>query len=235
MIHTAGVPGRSRPGTPVALLLAGLLGGLCCLWPGPLRADDLQGALDRGGFPAAERRQIEQLFDQAGQAGIPEGMLLPRLQEGVAKSASATALLAALERERSLLVQARELLQGTEGGEMQLSDPASWARTANLLNGGVPPEAVRLLVQAATPRPAEYRPASYLYVALLQWGLEAQPALALVREALRSTLPGRDFPALVDLLAEGRRRRVPLEQTLEQLARELPRARGLQDLRRRLY
>ena len=49
--------------------------------------------------------------------------------------------------------------------------------------------------EAAALRPAEYRPASYLYVALLQWGVEAQPALGLVREALRSTLPGRDFPA----------------------------------------
>jgi hypothetical protein len=217
------------------VLLACLLGGLSFLSPQSLRADDLKGALDRGGFQNGERRQIEELFDQASAQGIPEGILLPRLQEGVAKAATAERLLAALARERDLLLQARELLLGTEGGAQQMEDPASWARTANLLNIGLPAEQLGVLILASAPRPADYRPASYLYVALLQWGIGPEAALALVRAALSSSLPGRDFPGLVDLLTEGRMRRIPVEQTLEQLARELPRAAGLQALRRRLY
>lgn len=230
---TQGVP---RRGTPVSfLLLACLLGGLRCLGPAALAADELSGALDRGRFPDSERRQIQEFFGQAAGAGIPEQMLLPRLQEAVAKAAPADRLLAALERERAFLVQARELLLSTEGGAAQLADPASWARTANLLNSGLPRQQVAALVRASARRPAEYRPATYLHVALLDWGLSAEAALPLVEAVLASPLAGRDFPAILDLLADGRARRLPLGQTLQRLAEELPRARSLQDLRRRLY
>lgn len=226
MNRILGVP---RRGTPALFLL------LALLRPLPVAAEDLASALDRGRYQGPERSRIEEFFAQSAAMGVPGEALLPRVQEAAAKSAPAGRLLSVLERERSLLLQARDLLQATQDGAAQLADPASWSRTANLLNSGLTPREVSALVRACGRRPAEYRPASYLYVALLDWGLPAEAALALVDDVLDSSLPGPDFPGIVDLLAEGRRRRLPLEQSLERLRTELPRTRGLADLRRRLY
>lgn len=228
-----GVPPRGAPA--FFLILACLFGGFVCLGTPRAAADDLKGPLDRGGFQGADRRQIEDLFRQSAAEGIPQELLLPRLHEAVAKSAPAERLVLLLQRERAFLLQARELLQSTVGGPRQLADPASWARTANLLNGGLPAAQVQALVRASERRPGEYRPGTHLYVALLEWGLPADDALGLVEAVLSSSLSGPEFPGIVDMLAAGRTRRLSVEQTLERLAAELPRARSLQDLRRRLY
>jgi hypothetical protein len=213
-----------------------LAGALLLLLPfGVAAADDLAGALGRSGYGRSERAEIERFFQEAERWGIPEGLLLPRLEEGVAKRVGCTRLLSALKLEREHLLEARSLLERTHGGEVLLADAAAWARTANLLAAGVSPEEVEALADASRARPGDFRGASYLYVALRDWGLPPELSLALARDVLASALRGESFPGILDLLGEGRRRRLAPEEIVARIREQLRRAHSLEELRELLY
>ncbi|MBN1837512.1 MAG: hypothetical protein JW820_16775 [Spirochaetales bacterium] len=196
----------------------------------PAVADELEDALQRGGFDPARRAAIHALFDQAAGQGIPPRLLLPRLEEGLAKRVSAGRLLGAIEREVDFLLAARRILR--EEAAAMARDEAAWARTANLLAGGLQDAEVRALVQIASARPRDFRAATYLYVALSEWRLPRETAVALLEALLGSELPGEEFGGIVGLLAEGRSARIPPERLVERVRRALPGVRSLDELKR---
>jgi hypothetical protein len=226
---TAGVDATARRAASPPLLpwiLAGLLAAA------PLGAQSLEAALARGRFSPEQQQALEAQFREAELQGIPEALLLPRLEEGIAKKVPAARLQEALRRQAGLLLEARALLVDTPGGEALLADPASWARTANLLSGALPASEVRLLAGYCARRPADYRPATSLYLSLVEWGLEPDLSRQLLRALLDSSLPGESFPVVMQILVEGRRQRLAPEELVRRLLLRLPGAASAEELKR---
>jgi len=208
-------------------MLAGLLAAAM------LPAQSLEAALARSRFSPEQQRAIEEQFREAALQGIPLSLLLPRLEEGIAKKVPAARLQEALRGQTGLLLEARALLVGTPGGEALLADPASWARTANLLAGALPAAEVRRLAGFCAKRPADYRQATSLYLSLVEWGLDRGKAQELLGALLDSRLPGESFPGVMEILVEGRRQRLAPEELVRRLLLHLPDTVSMEELKRR--
>jgi hypothetical protein len=208
-------------------MLAGLLAAAM------LPAQSLEAALARSRFPPEQKRAIEEQFREAALQGIPVSLLLPRLEEGIAKKVPTARLQEALRGQAGLLLEARALLVETPGGEALLADPASWARTANLLAGALPAAEVRRLAGFCAKRPADYRQATSLYLSLVEWGLDRGKAQELLGALLDSRLPGESFPGVMEILVEGRRQRLAPEELVRRLLLHLPDTVSMEELKRR--
>ncbi len=208
-------------------MLAGLLAAAM------LPAQSLEAALARSRFPLEQQRAIEEQFREAALQGIPVSLLLPRLEEGIAKKVPAARLQEALRGQAGLLLEARALLVGTPGGEALLADPASWARTANLLAGALPAAEVRRLAGFCAKRPADYRQATSLYLSLVEWGLDRGKAQELLGALLDSRQPGESFPGVMEILVEGRRQRLAPEELVRRLLLHLSDTATMEELKRR--
>lgn len=199
----------------------------------PLAGQSPEGVLSRSRYSPAEREEVGRLFREAERQEIPVELLLPRLEEGIAKKVPAGRLLAALRREQDLLLEARSLLLELEGGVKLAEDRASWARTANLLAAGYGRGEVRELAGASLARIGDFRAAAALYVSLRGWGLPSGPALDITRELLASPIPGERFPGIMELFVEGRRLRLPPEILSQRLLQYLPEAKTVEELRQK--
>jgi hypothetical protein len=219
---------RSGFSKPRPLLWALLI--LAVIGPATAAADGLDDALRGSALDPAERAEVRRLFDEASSAGLPQHMLVPRLEEGLAKRVPVARILRALELEMGYLVQAREVLSAAD--EALLRDEGSWARTANLLAGGLTTREVSAVVRILRPRRRDFRPATYLYAALVEWGLPREQALALLEALVASDLPGEEFPGVVELLALGRRVRIPPEVMVDRIRDSIGRVHSLDELQR---
>ena len=199
----------------------------------PLSGQSLEGVLSRSRYSLEERTVIRGQLLEAERQGIPIELLLPRLEEGVAKKAPLDRLLAALSRERELLLLARGLLMELEGGAKLAEDRACWARAANLLAGGYDGAEVRELARASLARPQDFRPAASLYVSLRGWGLPSSQGLDIVRLLLASPIPGRRFAGIMELFIEGRRLRLPPDVLSRRLLEQLPEVKTIEELRQK--
>jgi hypothetical protein len=222
--------GRAQPRRwRFLLILAGLLAAALL----PAQSLEVEAALARGRFSPEQQRALVELFREAELQGIPAALLLPRLEEGIAKKVPAARLQVALRRQAGLLLEARALLVETPGGDALLADAAAWARTANLLAGALPAAEVRRLIGFCARRPADYRQATSLYLSLVDWGLDRGRAQELLAALLDSRLPGESLPVVMEILAEGRRQRLAPEELVRRLLLHLPQAASMQELRRR--
>jgi hypothetical protein len=201
----------------------------------PVFPQSVESALARSGYTAVQKESIAAFFREVEDAGIPSEMLLPKLEEGIAKGVPAPRVLRALEREAENLVETRALLLGSAAGERLLEDPASWARAANLLAVGVSEGEIEELVALCGGRCAGFRPASYLYVALREWGLDMEPALDLIGSLLASSIAADEYMGVMDLLAGGRRRRIPPEELIQRIRDNVKEASSIKELETWIY
>ena len=213
------------------ILFPALMLLLLLLQPTELRADSVSRALNRADYARTDREAIEAVFDKAEAANVPSELLLPRLQQGIAKSIPAARVRRALDEDLRQLLHARELVQSTEAGAAIVEETAAWARAANLLDSGRTEEELRNLATVSSERPEAFRPASTLYVSIVDWGLDEPTALALVEAAVDSALPASEFAGITELLVRGRRARIRPEQLVQRLIANLPHAQSLAELR----
>jgi hypothetical protein len=199
----------------------------------PLTGQSLEEVLSRSRYSPAEREEVGRQFREAERQEIPVELLLPRLEEGLAKKVPAGRLLAVLRREQDLLLEARSLLLELDGGARLAADRASWARAANLLAGGYGSGEVRELARASLARPGDFRAAASLYVSLRGWGLPSDSSLDIARALLTSPVPGQRFPGIMEILVEGRRLRLPPETLTRRLLQHLPEVKTIEELRQK--
>ncbi|GAB6090530.1 hypothetical protein JCM12856_21230 [Spirochaeta dissipatitropha] len=177
---------------------------------------------------------IELVFIKAEEAGVNPDLLIPRLEEGLAKRVPATRLIPVLHRELILLTEARELLETHDYGAVILKIPGGWQRTANLLAGGVEEYDVLSIIDSVQHQPDLYRPASALYMSLINWGVESTPALNLLQIMTVSEINPVDYPGIVDILTDARRLRYDIDYVLNSIIDNAPKSTEVQELRRRV-
>lgn len=198
-------------------------------------AQTVDSALGQSTYSESQKSAITALFTRIEQSGIPVELLLPKLEEGIAKRVPARRVLEVLEREAESLGEARALILGIEGGRRLLSDRASWARTANLLAGGFSREEIATLIGVCVSREGVFRPATYLYVALTDWGLTPDTALDLIGALLDSSISPDSYMGVMDLLASGRRRRIEPEELVQRIREHLGHVTTIEELEKWIY
>ena len=201
----------------------------------PISAQGVESALARSGYSEAQKDSIITFFAEIEESELPVELLLPKLEEGIAKRIPAPRVLDALKREAESLRRTRALILRSEEGERLLADPASWARTANLLAVGVSEEEIEKLIALCDRRTEVFRPATYLYVAVLEWGLARKPAFDLIGALIDSSIPPDSYMGVMDLLANGRRRRIAPEELVQRIQEHLEHANSIKELEEWIY
>lgn len=201
----------------------------------PISAQSVDSALARSGYSQTHKDSIMTFFAETEESDIPAELLLPKLEEGIAKGIPAPRVLDALMKEAGHLRQTRALILRSEEGQRLLADPASWARTANLLAVGVSEEEIQELIALCKHRIEGFRPATYLYVAVSQWGLARKPAFDLIGALLASSIPPKSYMGVMDLMAGGRRRRIAPEELVQRIRQHLEHAESIKELEKWIY
>jgi hypothetical protein len=216
-----------------------LLIGLVCIFflsAGSMAsAQTVESALGKSTYSQSHKSAITSFFTGIEQDGIPIELLLPKLEEGIAKGVPAPRVLDVLAREAESLGEARALILRVPGGRRLLSDRASWARTANLLAGDFSQEEIETLIGLSVSRVEVFRPATYLYAALTDWGMVEDSALELVAALLDSSISPDSYMGVMDLLAAGRRRRIAPEELVQRIREHLDHATTIEELRKWIY
>ena len=152
-------------------------------------------------FSEAELVELNATISRAAASGIPETTLQDRVNEGIAKGASAQEIMRALDQKIRLMEQSGELLDSIGGGRRIRSDRASWEWTAIMLEAGVPAEEIREIagVSLEANRAADYRNATTAFLELSRAGVPREEARRIANALLRSRLPSAQF-LNVDLL-----------------------------------
>ena len=224
--------GSSRLRRP---LLAGLLFVFFLASASTGSTQSVEAALGRSAYSQSHKSAITAFFTEIEEEGIPVDLLLPKLEEGIAKRVPAPRVLDVLQREAEGLAEARELILRVQGGRRLLSDRASWARTANLLAGDFSMGEIEALINLCVSRAETFRPATYLYAALTDWGLTGESALELVAALLDSSISPDTYMGVMDLLAAGRRRRIAPEELVHRILEHLDHADTIQELGKWIY
>lgn len=212
-----------------------ILGAVLLVIGLPIYAQSVESALERSGYSQTHKHSIITFFAEAEQSEIPADLLLPKLEEGIAKGIPAPRVLGALMKEADDLLRTRALMLRSEEGRRLLADPASWARAANLLSVGVGEDEIEQLIALCGARIQGFRPASYLYVAVVEWGLPGDTSLDLIGALLSSSIPPDSYMGVMDLLAIGRRRRIAPEELVQRIQQHLGRAKSIKELEKWIY
>lgn len=194
-------------------------------------ADPLDDALARSSYAAADRQQIAVMLRAAAGRGIPLELMLPRLQEGMAKRAPAAAVREVLDREIGALERARALLAGLQPSNELAAQPRAWQRAATLLAWGASAEEVVALAVASSGGLERFVQSGSLLVSLVQWGLERAAAGQVSVAAAASSLPPGDLAGIAALFSAGRRQKRDPVELARAIINELPRAKSMRQLR----
>lgn len=178
-----------------------------------------------------------EVFEQASDNEVPVELLVPRLQEGLAKRVDSGQMVQSLDRELESLRRARDVMDTVDGGDSVYRDAGSWARAANLLDSGQPPELLRSLVGFSASRPEATRPevfrqATLLYLSVVEWGVDPELSLLLTQNVVRSTINADEFPAIAELYAVGQRSRLSPEEVGDRLNQALADGLTIRQIRR---
>lgn len=216
--------------TNLATMAAGIAMMLAGAFALPLGAESLSSILSHSPYSPSERQQIASAIHRAGQEDVPQGMLLPRLQEGIARGVSSELIIEVLRHNTDQLVSARSLLRSVAGGDALLADQSAWSLTATLLAARVRPLSVERLARASEANSLTYRSAVLLYGSLANWGIDGKQTLQVCLAVIHSHLPAGQYSGISQIFVRSREMRIPPDRMVERLLNALPRAANYEDL-----
>jgi hypothetical protein len=193
----------------------------------------IQKILDGAGITGADRLAIEAVFSRADGLGIPDALLVPRVEEGIAKGVAARRIAAVLDQDVDRLSDSRELLLSVDGGESLVSSQSAWHRAAHMLSWGATDEEMRGFAAACISRPEAFQPTTFLFVTLVDWGLDRAAALQVSAAAAGSRLNAEVIPEIVDLYVRARRMLIPPARLTNRIIAALPAVRTMRQLEER--
>jgi hypothetical protein len=190
--------------------------------------------MQEAGYARPDIQLVTGVFTHAESSDIPPRMLLPRVQEGIAKGVPPERMVTALEKDLTHLKEARGLITSVEGGRVLLEDRAQWQRAANMLAAGYTEDEVGELVRLCAGEPSEFRQVSILYVSLDKWGLPREEILSVAEALISSPISSGEYEGVVDLYRRARRQRIRPEVLTERIVSEARNAVTVEELRRRI-
>jgi len=192
----------------------------------------VEGILEDHGYTRTEIGGVLSIFEMAESQDIPGDMLVPRVQEGVAKGVPASSLQAALKRDVDYLINAQRLFAQAESEEVFLNREGEWKRAANMLAAGFGSEELAKLIQICKENPEKFRPISFLYASLSSWGLSEADGLLVAEALVSSSIPTEEYEGILDLYRTARRERIRPEELSRRIAVSAGSSEGVDELER---
>jgi hypothetical protein len=196
--------------------------------------DTLSSLLKNNPYSEQQLKAIEEIFKKAEEEGILEDLILPRLEEGIAKKVSFERILDVLTQEIEHLKISKRILLSAINGFNPEEHPELWSRAAILLASGISEQDIQILASASASRLPAFRNATTLYVSLLRWRLEKKIALNLVTALLDSSLDEGEFHGVMNILIMGRKLYIPPEELSERIIKELPDSTTLESIKEKV-
>ncbi|HDQ14849.1 MAG TPA: hypothetical protein ENN41_08555 [Sediminispirochaeta sp.] len=194
----------------------------------------LEAILAESNFSSAEKQVMYEIFAHVQKKEVPSEMLLPRLQEGVAKQVPLFRLSTALERDLDNLIVARDLILKNNTSESYIKNQGSWQRIANMLAAGFDQDEIVGLLELCSGKPEEFRHVSLLYAALQKWGIADDEIMDVSRALVSSPIPSTEYIAVMDLYRAARGRRIRPEELSERIIVEAKNVERVEELERRI-
>ena len=192
----------------------------------------VEGILREHGYSELDMQGVLKVFREAEKGGLPGEMLVPRVQEGVAKAVPASRLQAALKRDIDYLMSAQRLFAEAEAEEVFLNREGQWKRAANMLAAGFGSEELAKLIQICKENPEKFRPISFLYASLSSWGLSEADGLLVAEALVSSSIPTEEYEGILDLYRTARRERIRPEELSRRIAVSAGSSEGVDELER---
>ncbi|HEQ71756.1 MAG TPA: hypothetical protein ENN69_04640 [Spirochaetia bacterium] len=201
----------------------------------PLAADDrLTEVLAQTNYTIDEKAAIRAVFSAGLQQGVPTPLLLPRLEEGIAKHIPPARLVDGLLQELACLTRARTILLSVDA-DLNLSlHRAEWLRASILVRLGLAENVIHNLALAAQDRWIDFRPASELYLSLVGWGVPPDQAEQVTTALLVSRIQGSEFDGVASLYSRGRQLFLSPHTVTARIVSALPAVATLNELSERV-
>jgi len=192
----------------------------------------VEGILEEHGYSESGIQGVLNVFLGAENKGVPGDMLVPRVQEGVAKGVPASRLQGVLKRDIDYLMSARRLFAEAEAEGVFLSRESQWKRAANMLAAGFDSDELGRLIQICKENPDKFRPISLLYASLSTWGLSNKDGLSVAEALVSSAIPTEEYEGILDLYRTARRERIRPEELTERIAARAGSSESVEELER---
>ena len=192
----------------------------------------VEGILEEHGYTRTEIQSVLNSFELAESKDIPGDMLVPRVQEGVAKGVPVPRLQMALKNDIEYLMSARRLFAEAEAEEVFLNREDQWKRAANMLAAGFGSDELANLIQICKVDPEKFRPLSLLYASLSTWGLSKEDGLLVTKALVSSSISTEEYEGILDLYRTARRERIRPEELTERIATQAGSSKSVEELKR---
>jgi len=192
----------------------------------------VEGILREHGYSESDMQGVLKVFRGAEKGGLPGDMLVPRVQEGVAKGVPAPRLQAALKKDIDYLMSARRLFAEAEAEEVFLNREGQWKRAANMLAAGFGSDELATLIQICKVDPEKFRPISLLYASLSTWGLSKEDGLLVTKALVSSSISTEEYEGILDLYRTARRERIRPEELTKRIAARAGSSKSVEELKR---
>ncbi len=204
------------------------------LLPSWTYGENVESVLSRSNYSHEQKQSILAVFREAEREDIPEDLLIPRLEEGIAKRAPANRVATVLKQELESLEKARTIFLTLEKGRTLLRDRSSWVRGSIMLSAGTTEEELKTLAKLCLENERDFREVTLIYVSLLQWGLDSENSIKLLIAAAKSSIPDGELSGIRDILIKGRQLRIAPEELIERIVEGLPKVNNLETLEERI-
>jgi len=192
----------------------------------------VEGILEDHGYTRTEIQSVLNSFELAESKDIPGDMLVPRVQEGVAKGVPVPRLQMALKNDIEYLMSARRLFAEAEAETVFMNQESQWKRAANMLAAGFGSDELIILIEICKKNPEKFRPISFLYASLSTWGLSKEDGLAVAEALISSAIPTAEYEGILDLYRTARRERIRPEELTERIAARASSSESVEELER---
>lgn len=182
--------------------------------------------MDKFGVPENEQTLLVETIREFESQGVPPSVLIPRVEEGIAKHIPAGRIQSVIEREGSAYIEARSIITqvvSEQEAQTLTRNLSLWTRTATLLLQGVENRrAAELLSLFSGPGQTEnrwerYRYGTLLYTALIDWGLSDSESFRIISAVAASDIPAGDYKGVMDILLSSSRYRVSVPEMIERI------------------
>jgi len=205
--------------------------------------EGLVWVMDRFGVTKTEQTLLVETVREFERQEVPPSVLVPRVEEGIAKNVAIERIISVIEREGSAYIRARTIIERTvskQDAEALTTNISLWTRTATLLLQGVEEQTVSALLKLFSElRQTEdkwenFRYGTLLYTALVDWGLNDTNSIRIISAVAASDIPGEDYKGVMDILLSASGYRVPVNEMIRRIEQMSSQAGSIEGLSMRV-
>ncbi|MBN1411334.1 MAG: hypothetical protein JW969_10865 [Spirochaetales bacterium] len=197
-------------------------------------SQDVESILDRLPYPDEQKNIIQGILKELDEEGIPPKLVLPKLEEGLAKKIRADLVIKALKKESEHYKTAKAVFHDVDA-EFDLRKKTDlWSWTVILLAKGLTGDELKSILGSNKSRIDDFKDATGLLLSLLDWGIEKNDAIPVCILLLKSRITGKEMMGIMDIFITAQKNHIKPEDIIKGLKASIPDAKNLKELKRKI-